>query len=298
MDAHALNKMHRRQFLGLSTLLPGIPLPLPTPRPGRPGGSPSSSSASTSSSASLSSSTSTSASASLTSSSSSTSSTLTTSTTTSSSFSSDIPKSTTTLITFANAPSVIPSASASPSHTTSFLQNKVLSGVVFGIAGFVGLVVLILIATFAMRRRRNKKFLEDDVSFDPVRMGTGGYHDASETGISVRGSSSTGRGSNAPEVRQAPSFTDYAPPSRTYLPPSANMASYSYPQQQQGYYNNNQQPYGSSSNWAPSAQQSNPYGLAPVAEGDRPSSSHRSQSSSTEMKFAPSAVPPPKQLRR
>jgi hypothetical protein len=157
---------------------------------------------------------------------------------------------------------------------------------------------LIMFATFALRRRRNKRLIEDAVSFDPVNMGTGtGYPGALETGQVNRASSSTGdqsNWSNGPEVRNTLAFTDYAPSARSYLPPSANLA-YSYAQQ--GPYNNNQQPYAQSFNWGASAQQPhvNPYGLSTVEEVDQ---SRRSRSSSSEIKFAPTAVPPPRQLGR
>jgi len=158
-----------------------------------------------------------------------------------------------------------------------------------------------MVATFALRRRRSKMLLEDAVSFDPVNMGTGaGYADALETGQvnanRSRASTSTGRNSNwsnGPEVRNTLAYTDYAPSPRSYLPPSANLASYSFAQQ--GQYSSNQQPYPQSFNWGASAQQSSPYGLPTVEEVD---TSRRSRSSSTEIKFAPTAVPPPRQLGR
>ncbi|KIM46024.1 hypothetical protein M413DRAFT_23816 [Hebeloma cylindrosporum] len=134
------------------------------------------------------------------------------------------------------------SSSVAGPPQTSFLQNKVLSGVVFGIAGLVGLVLIILLATFAIRRRRNKKLVEDAVSFDPVVMGN--YHGSMESGLGekVRTSVSTGHGSNGPEVRQSPAFIDYAPPpNRSYLPPSADMPSYA--SHLQGQYNATGQPY-------------------------------------------------------
>jgi hypothetical protein len=136
------------------------------------------------------------------------------------------------------------SSSVAGPPQTGFLQNKVLSGVVFGIAGLVGLVLIVLLATFAIRRRKNKKLIEDAVSFDPVRMGN--YHDAMESGLgeTVRSSVSTGHVSNGPEVRQSPAFIDYAPPAnRSYLPPSSNMPSY--PSPSQGQYNVTGQTYAS-----------------------------------------------------
>lgn len=136
------------------------------------------------------------------------------------------------------------SSSVAGPPQTGFLQNKVLSGVVFGVAGLVGLVLLVLLATFAIRRRKKKKFIEDAVSFDPVRMGN--YHDAMESGVgeNVRASVSTGNVINGPEVRQSPAFIDYAPPTnRSYLPPSSNMPSYASPSQ--GRYNATGQAYAS-----------------------------------------------------
>ena len=52
-----------------------------------------------------------------------------------------------------------------------FLQNKVLSGVVFSIVGVVALILFIVIATWAIRKRKQRKTLEEAISFDPANAG-------------------------------------------------------------------------------------------------------------------------------
>ncbi|KAK0230699.1 hypothetical protein IW262DRAFT_1339975 [Armillaria fumosa] len=49
----------------------------------------------------------------------------------------------------------------------SFLQNKPLSGFVFALCGIVGLVLILLVVTFTLRRRRKNKLLNEAISFDP-----------------------------------------------------------------------------------------------------------------------------------
>ncbi|KAK0491105.1 hypothetical protein IW261DRAFT_64803 [Armillaria novae-zelandiae] len=49
----------------------------------------------------------------------------------------------------------------------SFLQNKPLSGFVFALCGVVGLVLILLVVTFTLRRRRKNKLLNEAISFDP-----------------------------------------------------------------------------------------------------------------------------------
>ncbi|KAK7049656.1 hypothetical protein VNI00_005687 [Paramarasmius palmivorus] len=62
-----------------------------------------------------------------------------------------------------------PTESAGPPPThKSFLQNKPLSGFVFALAGVVGLVLIILIATFTMRRQRRKKLTNEALSYEPT----------------------------------------------------------------------------------------------------------------------------------
>ncbi|KAF9263543.1 hypothetical protein L218DRAFT_999419 [Marasmius fiardii PR-910] len=67
-----------------------------------------------------------------------------------------------------------------PVTNKSFLQNKPLSGFVFALCGIVGVVLIILTATFAMRRRRRMKLENEAISYDPS-IGRGSYHDDMET---------------------------------------------------------------------------------------------------------------------
>jgi hypothetical protein len=124
------------------------------------------------------------------------------------------------------------------------LQNKVLSGVVFGIAGLVGLVLLIIIATFVIRRRRNKRLFEEALSFDPVRMGNY-YHVMGSGQGSIRASVSTGHASYGPEVRQSSAFIDYAPPANLSYQSAESFNSSSYASPSQGQYNTTGKPYAS-----------------------------------------------------
>jgi hypothetical protein len=78
-----------------------------------------------------------------------------------------------TVTTFVNA-SPSPTESVPPVHN-SFIQNKALSGVVFALAGLAGLIIIITIATFTLRRRQKNRLLQEAISFDPVSM-HGGYH--------------------------------------------------------------------------------------------------------------------------
>ncbi|KAF8974351.1 hypothetical protein BDZ97DRAFT_14669 [Flammula alnicola] len=66
---------------------------------------------------------------------------------------------TVTVFQSASTSSAAPSTTAVAAANKSFLQNKVLSGIVFALVGVIGLVLLILLATFAIRRRRNKKLI-------------------------------------------------------------------------------------------------------------------------------------------
>ncbi|GLB33662.1 hypothetical protein LshimejAT787_0105460 [Lyophyllum shimeji] len=70
-----------------------------------------------------------------------------------------------TLTTYLDA---TPSASqSSVPPPKSFLQNKVLSGVVFALIGLIALFVILAMATFALRRKRNNRLLKEAISFDP-----------------------------------------------------------------------------------------------------------------------------------
>jgi len=76
-------------------------------------------------------------------------------------------------VTLATSPSATPIPPAN-----SFLQNKVASGTVFALAGLVGLVVILAIAIFAIRRRNNRKLMKEAISFDPTVVMDDDYHDS------------------------------------------------------------------------------------------------------------------------
>jgi len=62
----------------------------------------------------------------------------------------------------------VANVSGAANNGNGFLENKVLSGVVFGICGLVGLVLLIFLITFATRKaRRNRKLEKEIISWDP-----------------------------------------------------------------------------------------------------------------------------------
>ena len=64
-----------------------------------------------------------------------------------------------------------PSNSATPTPPAvnqGFLQNKPLSGSIFGLLGLVGLFAIIAIVTCSIRRRRSGRLLKEAISFDPV----------------------------------------------------------------------------------------------------------------------------------
>ncbi|KAF5388135.1 hypothetical protein D9615_000260 [Tricholomella constricta] len=94
-----------------------------------------------------------------------------------------------TITTFLNA---VPSAppSAVPPPPKSFLQNKVLSGVVFALVGLVGLVIILAVATFAIRRKRNKELLNEAISFNPSSTMDSTHHYGDEKNRTSMGFSS------------------------------------------------------------------------------------------------------------
>ncbi|KAF8639721.1 hypothetical protein AX17_000983 [Amanita inopinata Kibby_2008] len=66
---------------------------------------------------------------------------------------------------------VDPSVTSTPMpKTNSFLQNKGAEGVVFSLVGIVALVIIFTIVTFAIRRRRQRKLVQDAISFDPATL--------------------------------------------------------------------------------------------------------------------------------
>ncbi|KAJ4472343.1 hypothetical protein J3R30DRAFT_3709793 [Lentinula aciculospora] len=74
---------------------------------------------------------------------------------------------------------VTPSASPSPSQTPTssssngFLNNKPLEGFVFALCGIVVIVILFLVTTFALRRSRRKRMINEALSYEPTT--THGY---------------------------------------------------------------------------------------------------------------------------
>jgi len=86
-----------------------------------------------------------------------------------------------TVTTFVN-PSPSPTQSFVPVNKT-FLQNKALLGVVFALAGLAGLIIILTVANFALRRRRNKRLLQEAISFAPVSI-NGSYHHSADMGRS------------------------------------------------------------------------------------------------------------------
>lgn len=62
--------------------------------------------------------------------------------------------------------------SVGASSKNAFLENKVASGVTFGICGLVGLLLILGLVWFAMRKRlRNRKLEKEIISFDPEDVG-------------------------------------------------------------------------------------------------------------------------------
>jgi len=251
MGAQAFDKYLPRALPVISNLID--PLPIRTTTTARTSSS-SSSSSSSSTTTSLPSLNSTSISASSTSSVSSTaiSSTSTTTSFTSSSIQSSpsyLAPTVTQTVTAEPSPIASPPAIAGGSNT-SFLQNRVASGFVFTIVGIFGLVLCFFIATFFIRRRKNKRLIEDAVSFDPV---TVGYDDMEK----AKQSSSLGHGSH--DVNIPPMHNHYSPPShyggplagytpqmaaQLYAPPArygsppltpVPMQQYQYPQRHPSY---------------------------------------------------------------
>lgn len=91
------------------------------------------------------------------------------------------------------------SQSSTPVHSTSFLENKPLSGAVFGLAGLVGLVLIVFLVSFFLRRRRRNRLLDDAVSFDPSLLAPADRYDGSEKGHSSNESlGTTGSGRPMP----------------------------------------------------------------------------------------------------
>ncbi|KAF7301387.1 hypothetical protein MIND_00703900 [Mycena indigotica] len=94
------------------------------------------------------------------------------------------PATSTSLVIVGNAPAQSGSVETPPLHQKTFLQNKPLSGTVFGLVGLVALVLIIVVATFFLRRRRRSRLLDDALTFDPSLLGKTDRVDSSEKGHS------------------------------------------------------------------------------------------------------------------
>jgi hypothetical protein len=116
-----------------------------------------------------------------------------------------------------NAPGPTGQAGATAASKKGFLDNKVLSGVVFGICGLVALILILIGVWFIMRRTKRKKELEEIISWDPEDVAKFHSGDRAETSsidkISLNGSTGSLRNYTGGEVRpgSAP-FASYHPP--------------------------------------------------------------------------------------
>lgn len=116
-------------------------------------------------------------------------------------------------------------------HKTSFLQNKALSGTVFALVGILGLILIIVAATFVLRRRARNRLLDDAVSFDPGLLAAANNAEKGHSSNASLGTLGSGR--------PVPSYGTYrAEPVQQY-PEYYGAAQNA----QQSYYPNAQQPY-------------------------------------------------------
>ncbi|TFK43383.1 hypothetical protein BDQ12DRAFT_674888 [Crucibulum laeve] len=108
--------------------------------------------------------------------------------------------------------SVTPTLAAAPK---SFLQNKVASGVVFALVGLIGLVIIVVVGTFAIRRRRQNMLHQEAISFDPGSTTRDRFnnHSGHSSLEKPRVSSSTGHGRDVEQGNRtsAAPFADYRP---------------------------------------------------------------------------------------
>ncbi|KAG6890880.1 hypothetical protein C0995_000837 [Termitomyces sp. Mi166 len=107
-----------------------------------------------------------------------------------------------TVTSFVDGPAATSNTSRTATPTgQSFLQNKTLSGVVFALAGLFGVVAILALAIFTVRRRRNKRLLKEAISFDPTAVNEY-VAEVEKDGNSARygSSSSDYHGHNEPEA--------------------------------------------------------------------------------------------------
>ncbi|KAJ7179262.1 hypothetical protein C8R46DRAFT_633634 [Mycena filopes] len=179
------------------------------------------------------------------------------------------------------------SSSSTPTsapHSESFLQNKALSGSVFGVLGLLVLVLIVVLVTFVFRRRRRNRLLDDAVSFDPRLLAAADRYDGSEKGHSANPSLGT-LGSSAQPAQgygttySAEPFQFYGGAQPAYYgasqPPQQHPGFYGAPQapQQQAEYPGASQAY-YSPYVPPMAAEPTPASLSPA-----PVTQHRAQHS-------------------
>ena len=166
-----------------------------------------------------------------------------------------------------NSGSLTSSSSAAASQTSaadnvpkSFLQNKPLSVGVITAASIIGLILLIVLGTWAIRKRRNDRLDREILDFSTSNLVNG--DDIEKAGAMEVGSnlghgsgSSSGHGTLPPPVQSrqmyqenynAPVFPPRPPPSRNANPygqPAYNATGYT-GYQSTNAYNNNQWGYG------------------------------------------------------
>ncbi|KAJ6539209.1 hypothetical protein B0H19DRAFT_1177714 [Mycena capillaripes] len=167
------------------------------------------------------------------------------------------------------------SQSSTPAHNTSFLENKPLSGAVFGLAGLVGLVLIVFLVSFFLRRRRRNRLLDDAVSFDPTLLAAADRYDGSEKGHSSNASLGT-TGSGRPMPGYGTTYN--AEPAQYAYGGGSQQPYYGAPQpaQHQEYYGapqQMQQPYYST--YVPPMADAPPHTLA----GTTPATHKRAQHS-------------------
>ncbi|KAJ3741310.1 hypothetical protein DFH05DRAFT_1528165 [Lentinula detonsa] len=80
--------------------------------------------------------------------------------------------------------SASPSPTQSATNSNGFLNNKPLEGFVFALCGLVAIVILVLVTTFALRRSRRKRMINEALSYEPTT--THGYIDDTERNITEK----------------------------------------------------------------------------------------------------------------
>lgn len=133
--------------------------------------------------------------------------------------------------------------SDSEGEHTSFLDNKALSGFFFTFIGIGTFIGVVMIATWALRRKRHNRLLEEAVAFDPTSVGEK-YPDDIERGSMEkhRISSSTGGGRGPPG---SPTSVHGFQGQGGHVPPLQSQGLQEYPVQEQAYTSH----YGQQSPW-------------------------------------------------